>query len=58
MKYSNLTKITIFILIFFMITFISESKKKEKPAYKFKITQKLPATNVKHQGSTGTCWIF
>ncbi len=58
MKYSTLTKIIIFILIFTVTASFSESKKKEKIAYKFKITKQLPATSVKHQGSTGTCWIF
>ncbi len=58
MKNSNLTKILIFILIFTVSFSISEAKKKEKSAYKFTITNKLPATEVKNQGSTGTCWIF
>ncbi|MEN8155142.1 MAG: C1 family peptidase [Acidobacteriota bacterium] len=58
MKHSVLIKITIFILIFTLTTSISEPKKKEKDAYRFKIIQKLPVTKVKSQGSTGTCWIF
>ncbi|MCK4889282.1 MAG: aminopeptidase [Candidatus Aminicenantes bacterium] len=58
MKYSALTKIIIFILIFTVTASFLESKKKEKAAYKFKITKQLPATSVKHQGGTGTCWIF
>ncbi len=58
MKNSKLIKIIIFILIFSLTASFAESKKKEKPAYKFKILKQLPATPVKHQGSTGTCWIF
>jgi len=58
LKNSTLTKIIIFILIFTVSASFSESKKKEKAAYKFKITKQLPATKVKDQGRTGTCWIF
>lgn len=58
MKNSILTKIVIFILMFTLVTAVSDAKKKEKDAYKFKIIKKLPATPVKNQGGTGTCWIF
>jgi len=58
LKNSTLIKIIIFILIFSLTASFSESKKKEKPAYKFKILKQLPATPVKSQGSTGTCWVF
>ncbi len=58
MKNSAIIKTIIFILVFVLSVSITESKKKEKDAYKFKIIQNIPATSVKYQGRSGTCWIF
>lgn len=56
----NSKKFNLIILLLAVVILFSPAiaKKKKKTAYIFKDIIRLPATTMKSQGSTGTCWIF
>jgi bleomycin hydrolase len=48
---------TIFLMLFFTTSVFSQEKKSDIP-HQFEIIKKVPASSVKSQGRTSTCWAF